>query len=123
MGSCGTESTLGCRQKLEGSCSRLLLGSCVLRALDRSLGVEVVVLPVFTGVSALLGDQLSPSGIWVWNTVAQDQFWAQMETHMHCLSIICVHMHMYVHMCVSMHMYLCIVNHKLWYYGSTGTFS
>jgi hypothetical protein len=36
---------------------------------------EVVVLPVLTGVSILLGDQLSPSGIWVWRAVAQDQLW------------------------------------------------
>jgi hypothetical protein len=33
MESCGT----GCRQTLEGSCSRLFLGSCVLMALGRSL--------------------------------------------------------------------------------------
>jgi hypothetical protein len=26
-------------------------------------------------VSVLLGDQFSPGGIWVWSTVAQDQFW------------------------------------------------
>jgi hypothetical protein len=37
----------------------------------------VVILPVLTGLSALLGDQLSPGGIWA---VAQDQLWAQMET-------------------------------------------
>jgi hypothetical protein len=35
----------------------------------------VVVLPVLTGKSALLGDQLSPGGIWVWRAVAQDQLW------------------------------------------------
>ena len=29
----------------------------------------MVVLPVLTGVSAVLGDQLSPNGIWVWRTV------------------------------------------------------
>jgi hypothetical protein len=40
----------------------------------------VVVLPVLTGVSALLGDQLSPGGIWVRSAVAQDQLPAQMET-------------------------------------------
>jgi hypothetical protein len=32
------------------------------------------------GVSALLGDQLSPGCIWVWSAVAQDQLWAQTET-------------------------------------------
>ena len=29
---------------------------------------RMVVLPVLTGVSALLGDQLSPSWIWIWRT-------------------------------------------------------
>jgi hypothetical protein len=28
---------------------------------------------LFTGVSALLGDQFSPGGIWVWSTVAKDK--------------------------------------------------
>ena len=37
-------------------CLRLLLGSCVLRV----LGVELVVFPVLTSVSALLGDQHFP---------------------------------------------------------------
>ena len=38
--------------------------------------VYVLVLPVFTGVSALLGDQLSlGGGIWVWSTVTLDQLW------------------------------------------------
>jgi hypothetical protein len=41
----------------------------------------VVVLPVLTGVLTLLENQLSPYGIWVWNTVAKDhQLLAQMET-------------------------------------------
>ena len=31
-------------------------------------------------VLALLGDQLSPGGIWVWSAIAQDQLWAQSET-------------------------------------------
>ena len=35
---------------------------------------------MLTGVSALLGDQLSPGGIWVRSAVAQDQLPAQMET-------------------------------------------
>ena len=38
-----------------------------------------MVLPVLTGVSTLLGSQLSPSGILVWSAVAQDQLWAQTE--------------------------------------------
>ena len=79
MESCGTGSTPGCRQKLEGSCPRLLLISCVLRAPGGTLKAEVVVLPVLTGVLALLGDQLSPGGICVWSVVAQDQLWAQTE--------------------------------------------
>ena len=41
----------------------MLLVSCVLRAPEGSLRAEVVVLPVLTGVLALLGDQLYPSGI------------------------------------------------------------
>jgi hypothetical protein len=40
----------------------------------------VVVLPVLTGESALLGDQLSPGSVWVWSVVTQDQLQAQMET-------------------------------------------
>jgi hypothetical protein len=40
----------------------------------------VVVLPVLTDLSALLGDQLSPSGILVWSAVTQDQLLVQMET-------------------------------------------
>jgi hypothetical protein len=41
---------------------------------------EVMVLPVFTGVSALLGDQLSPGGICVCSAIAQDQLPVQKET-------------------------------------------
>jgi hypothetical protein len=37
MESCGTESAPGCKQELEGSGPRMLLGSCVLMALGRSL--------------------------------------------------------------------------------------
>ena len=37
MESCGTGSALGCRQKPEGSCPQLILGSCVLMALGGSL--------------------------------------------------------------------------------------
>ena len=37
MESCGTGSALGCRQKPEGSCPQLFLGSCVLMALGGSL--------------------------------------------------------------------------------------
>ena len=40
----------------------------------------MVALPVLTGVLALLGDQLSSGGIWIWSAVAQDQLWGQTET-------------------------------------------
>ena len=40
----------------------------------------MLVSPVLSGVSTLLGDQLSPSGIRVWRTVTQSQFQVQMET-------------------------------------------
>jgi hypothetical protein len=65
----------GHRQKPEGSRPRLILSYFVLR----STGAEVVVLPVFTGVLALLGDQLSSNSIWVWSAVAQDQLQAQTD--------------------------------------------
>ena len=58
----------------------LLLGSCVLRTPGRFLTVEVVVLPVLTGQSELLGDQLSPGVIWLCRAVAQYQLWVQTET-------------------------------------------
>ena len=35
---------------------------------------------MLTSKSALLEDQHSPDGIWVWNAVAQDQLQAQTET-------------------------------------------
>jgi hypothetical protein len=47
---------------------------------EGSLWAEVVVLPVVTGLSALLEDPLTPSSIWLWSAVAQDQFRVQMET-------------------------------------------
>jgi hypothetical protein len=52
------------------------------RLVPLGLGIwaEVVVLQVFTGVPALLGDKLSPRGIWVWSTVTQDQLRVQTET-------------------------------------------
>jgi hypothetical protein len=56
----------------EGSCPRLLLGSCFPRAAGRFLRTEAVVFPVVTGMSTLQGYQLSPSGIWVWRAVEQD---------------------------------------------------
>ena len=40
----------------------------------------MLVLSMLTGVLALLGDQLSLSGIWVWSVVAQDQLQVHMET-------------------------------------------
>ena len=51
----------------------MLLGSSVLKSPDRALRAEVVVLLVLTGLSALLGDLLSPAGgFYVWSTMAQD---------------------------------------------------
>ena len=70
----------GHRQKLEGSCPGLVLSSCVLRFPGGSLGAEVVILPVLTGVPVLLENQPSPSDIWAWSTVAQNHLWVQMET-------------------------------------------
>jgi hypothetical protein len=61
---------LGIDKNLKGPVPGLFLSSCVLRSLCRSLRAELVVLPVLTGLPALLGDQLSPSDIWVWSAVA-----------------------------------------------------
>jgi len=47
------------------------LDSFVLSAPDGFLGGEVVVSPVLSDVSAFLGDQLSPSRIWVQRAVAR----------------------------------------------------
>jgi hypothetical protein len=84
MKSSGTGSASGCRGKPEGPCSPLFLGFCVVMALGGSLwpGIwaEFIVLPVLTGVSAVLGDQLSPGVIWVRSSVAQDQLWAQTQS-------------------------------------------
>jgi hypothetical protein len=55
----------GCRWKLDASFPRLLFGSSVLRALDRSLFGEFVVLSVLPGMFRLLGVLLSPCGVWV----------------------------------------------------------
>jgi len=51
-------------RKPEGSCPRLLLGSHILRAIGGSPAAKVVALLVLSGVSVLLGDQLSPCRIW-----------------------------------------------------------
>jgi hypothetical protein len=48
-----------------------------------------VVLPVLTGVSALLGDQLFPGGVWVCSAVAQDQLQAQTEKKKLCFILNC----------------------------------
>jgi hypothetical protein len=77
--SCGKGSIPGHRPKPKGSCPWLFLDSCVLRALGSSLKTEVVVLPVLTIVLALLGDQLSPGGIWAGRAVAQDQLVVQIK--------------------------------------------
>ena len=67
---CGTGSAPGHRWKLDGSSPRLFLSSCVLRDAGKFLGTDVVVLPLCTGVSALLGDQRALSGTWVWRAMA-----------------------------------------------------
>jgi hypothetical protein len=48
--------------------------------LGPGIWAEMVVLTVLSGVSALLGDQLSPCGIWVWRAVAQGQLQGADET-------------------------------------------
>ena len=50
----------------------------------------MVVLPVLTGVLALLGDQLSLGGIWVWRAVAQGQLWDSDRTRRSCPQMILV---------------------------------
>jgi hypothetical protein len=80
MESCCTGSALGHRWKLKGSCPRLFLHSCVLMVLGRSHRAEVEVSPLLSGMSALLGYQLSSGGIWVWRAVEQGQLQVQVET-------------------------------------------
>ena len=41
--------------------------------MEGSLGAELLVVPVLTVMTALLGAQISPGGIWVWKNVARDQ--------------------------------------------------
>ena len=45
-------------------------------SLGSGIWAEVVILPVLIGVSAFLGDLLSPDDIWIWSAVAQNQLWA-----------------------------------------------
>ena len=54
MDTCVRESAPGTDRNPEGSCPRSFLGSGVLRVLSRYLWAVVVVLPVPTGLSALL---------------------------------------------------------------------
>ena len=63
----------GAKWNTEGSFPRFLLNSCELRVLGGSLRVEMLVFPVLTAMSALLGAQIFPGGIWIWKTLAQDQ--------------------------------------------------
>jgi hypothetical protein len=63
------------REKPEGFYPRQLLNSYVMRVPSGFLWVAVVVLPVLTGLSEILGVSLSPSSTWVWNPVAED--WLQ----------------------------------------------
>ena len=43
---------------------------------------------MFTGVSSFLGFHITPSGICVWSTMAQEQIWAVWHS---CLAIFYVH--------------------------------
>ena len=63
----------GCRGKLQGSCPRPFISTYLLRVLGKSLWAEEVLVSVLTGLSTLLGNQLSSGSIWVWSTVSQDQ--------------------------------------------------
>ena len=74
FGGYSTRSVPGTGGNLEGSCPRLVLSLCVLSASGGFLRAEVMLLPVFTGMSASW-DTCSPSGIWVWRAVAWDQIW------------------------------------------------
>ena len=47
-------------------------GDSGLVPLGSRIGAEKVVLPVLTGMIALLRDKFSAGSIWVWSTVAQD---------------------------------------------------
>ena len=62
----------GCQWRVEFSCPRQPLGSCVLKVLGRFLRVAVLVLPALTGLSTLLGGSFPPSAIWVWRPVLQE---------------------------------------------------
>ena len=56
-------SAPGCRPKLGEFCPQMFLGSYVLIALGGSLGTEMVVIPVLTGVPAILGEKGTESGL------------------------------------------------------------
>jgi hypothetical protein len=60
-----------CRQKPEGCCPWLFLGS----------GPSELKLWAAQGLSTLLGDQLFPGSIWVWSTLAQVQLQAGPSLH------------------------------------------
>jgi hypothetical protein len=72
-----------CRQKPEGSCLWLFLGSCVLMALGGSSWARILSrnggLTCAHRCIAYQGDPLSPIRIWVWSTVAQDQLQEQTQ--------------------------------------------
>jgi len=73
--SCGMESTLGTgsnQQDLSQFTSWFLCPESSRKvSLGPGMWAEMVVLPVLSGVSAVLGDALSPSGILVQRAVAQ----------------------------------------------------
>lgn len=52
------------KKEIERTCSRRLVDSCIQSVSSGSLGVEMVFLTLLSGVSSLLRDHLSFSGIW-----------------------------------------------------------
>jgi hypothetical protein len=57
--------------------------------LGAGVWAEVVVSSVFSGLLALLGEQLSPSRFWVWSSVAQGQLQVLIETRRKIVIILC----------------------------------
>ena len=70
----------GSRWRLEDSCPRPALGSCVLRVPRGFFCAADVVLPALRGLSALLGGLLPPISIWLVSPVAEDLLHVETET-------------------------------------------
>jgi hypothetical protein len=88
MESCVTGSAPGGRQKLEGSCPQLFLGSCVLMALGRSLLSQEFEQKWWSHLCFQVCQHSweTPGGIWVWRAVAQGQLWVLMKSGISFLS-------------------------------------